>query len=303
MQSASPDIVARLSAASKRFAGRSVLTDVDLAIRAGEIVVILGPNGAGKSTLAGLISGRLQPASGGVTLFGLHPRKPEARARLGVMLQDAGLPEGLTVREAVDLQAGYFRRRLKTADILEQTGLSALAKRRCDKLSGGERRRVQFALAIGGRPDLFVLDEPTAGVDPESRREIWRTVRAKAADGGAVVLATHHMDEAEALADRVVVIAGGRILVDGSPSLIKARAAGSTVKFRTAAPADQLAGLAAVIRASKDGAHATLLTTDPRSTLEALFVEHPAVSELEVASASLEEALADVVAAGQGRDV
>ena len=212
-------IVARLEEVAKSYSGQSVLKGFDFALEAGSVVALLGPNGAGKSTVAGLITGRLAADAGAVNLFDRDPRDPESRARMGVMLQAAGLPEALTVAEAIDLHAGYFKRRLKTRDVLEQAGLSALAKRRCDKLSGGEQRRVHFALAIAGAPDFLVLDEPTTGFDPDSRRAMWRLVRDKADAGVAVLLATHHMDEADALADRIVVIADGRIIADGPPSI------------------------------------------------------------------------------------
>ena len=149
---------------------------------------------------------------------------------MGIMLQAGGLPETLTVAEAVDLHAGYFARRLPTAAVLEQAGLAALANRRCDRLSGGEARKVQFAMAIAGAPDLLVLDEPTTGFDPEARRAIWDVVRAKADAGAAVLLATHHMDEAEALADRIVVIANGGIIADGPPAAIKAQVAATATR-------------------------------------------------------------------------
>ncbi len=288
--------VAQLEDVTKSYSGRSVLKGFDFALEPGAVVALLGPNGAGKSTVAGLITGRLAADSGAVTLFDRDPRDVETRARMGVMLQAAVLPESLTVSEAVDLQAGYYKRRLKTQDILEQASLTALAKRRCDKLSGGEQRRVQFALAIAGNPDFLVLDEPTTGFDAEARRAMWAIVREKADAGTAVLLATHHMDEAEALADRIVVIAGGQVIADGPPAAIKAKVAGSTIRLRTGLAEEHLRMLPGVTKVDQRGADTTLLSTDARATLQALFSAEPALVQFEVTAASLEDALAEIVA-------
>lgn len=296
MSSHPSNTVARLTDVAKAYSGRSVLKTFNFTLQAGAVTALLGPNGAGKSTVAGLITGRLAANAGEIALFDRDPRDPEARARMGVMPQAAGLPDSLTVCEAVALQGGYFKRRLKTKDVLEQAGLTALAKRRCDKLSGGEQRRVHFALAIAGSPDFLVLDEPTTGFDAEARRAMWRTVRAKANDGAGILLATHHMDEAEALADRIVVIAEGRIIADGPPATIKAKVAGSTIRFRTSLAPAHLKMLPAVAKVDQVGADTALLSTDARATLEALFGADPSLTQFEVAAASLEDALADIIA-------
>lgn len=295
---ASP-IIAALEGATKAYGARGVLDGFDFSLEAGSVTALLGPNGAGKSTVAGLLTGRLRADAGRVQLFGLDPADQRARARLGIMLQAGGLPETLTVAEAVDLHAGYFARRLPTTGVLEQAGLTALANRRCDRLSGGEARKVQFALAIAGAPDLLVLDEPTTGFDPDSRRAMWDVVRAKADAGAAVLLATHHMDEAEALADRIVVIAGGRIIADGSPAAIKAEVAATVIRLRTRLPADRFRSLPGVVKAETVGADLTLLTTAPRASLEAAFALDPAIQHFGVTGASLEEALANLVHANR----
>lgn len=295
MNSSTSQPVARLEGVARSYAGHRVLQDFDLTLEAGSVVALLGPNGAGKSTVAGLVTGRLLPDAGSACLFGRDPRDPEARARMGVMLQAAGLPDTLTVAEAVDLHAGYYRRRLKTKDILAQAGLMELADRRCDRLSGGEKRRVHFALAIAGSPDFLVLDEPTTGFDPEARRSLWRLVREKADEGAAVLLATHYMDEADALADRIVVVAGGRIIADGTPAAIKSKVAGTMIRIRTRMTLEALRALPAVVRVELRGADATLLTTHARATLEALFGADPSLVDVEVTSASLEDALADII--------
>jgi ABC-2 type transport system ATP-binding protein len=291
---ASP-IIASLEGASKAYGARAVLAGFDFALEAGSVTALLGPNGAGKSTVAGLLTGRLRADSGTAHLFGLDPADSRARARMGIMLQAGGLPETLTVAEAVDLHAAYYARRLPTAGILEQAGLTMLANRRCDRLSGGEARKVQFALAIAGAPDLLVLDEPTTGFDPDARRAMWDVVRTKAEAGAGVLLATHHMDEAEALADRIVVIAGGRIIADGTPAAIKAEVAATIIRLRTRLPADRFRSLPGVVKVETVGADLALLTTTPRASLEAAFATDPAIADFTVTGASLEEALANLV--------
>jgi ABC-2 type transport system ATP-binding protein len=287
--------IAALEGATKAYGAHRVLEGFDFALEAGTITALLGPNGAGKSTVAGLLTGRLRADAGTVNLFGRDPSDQLARARMGIVLQAGGLPETLTVAEAVDLHAGYFARRLPTAAVLEQAGLTALASRRCDRLSGGEARKVQFAMAIAGSPDLLVLDEPTTGFDPESRRAMWDVVRAKADAGTAVLLATHHMDEAEALADRIVVIAGGRIIADDAPAAIKGQVAATVIRLRTRLPADRFRALPGVAKVETMGADLSVLTTAPRASLEAAFAIDPAFQHFEVTGASLEDALANLV--------
>ncbi len=292
-------IVAELAGVAKAYAGRRVLSGFSIGLKPGSVTALLGPNGAGKSTVAGLLTGRLAADAGEVRLFGRDPRDAEARARMGVMLQTAGLPETLTVSEVIDLHAGYYRRRLATAAILDQAGLGALAKRRCDQLSGGEQRKVHFALAIAGSPDFLALDEPTTGFDSDARRALWGLVREKADAGAAVLLATHHMDEAEALADRIVVIAGGRIVADGPPAAIKAQVAGTSLRVRSGLSPIRLAALPGAAKVETRGADTVILSTAPRATLEALFSLDPALASFEVTSASLEDALSDIVAVSQ----
>ncbi len=299
MPSTASSIIAALEGATKAYGSHGVLDYFDFALEAGSVTALLGPNGAGKSTVAGLLTGRLRADRGRVSLFGLDPSDRLARARMGIMLQSGGLPETLTVAEAVDLHAGYFARRLPTAAVLEQASLTALATRRCDRLSGGEARKVQFALAICSSPDLLVLDEPTTGFDPGARRAMWDVVRAKADAGAAVLLATHQMDEAEALADRIVVIADGHILADGQHAAIKAQVAATAIRLRTRLAAGCFGALPGVVKVETVGADLSLLTTMPRPTLEAAFALDPALVHFGVTGASLEDALANLVHANR----
>jgi len=287
--------VARLECVSKSYGGQRVLEEFSFELEPGCVTALLGPNGAGKSTVAGLLTGRLAADHGKVSLFGLDPRDRRARARMGIMLQSAGLPETLTVSELIELHASHYARRMATDRVIEQAGLVDLADRRCSKLSGGEQRRVQFALAISGAPDLLVLDEPTTGFDSEARRVMWQLVRAKAEAGTAVLLATHHMDEADALADRIVVIANGGIVSDGPPSEIKSQVAGSVLRLRTRLPAARFRILPDIMKVEERGADLAILTSSPRRTLEAVFQIDPHLQHFEVVGASLEDALENLI--------
>ena len=283
--------VATLAGVTKRLGRKPVLDRLDLAIAAGQVTALLGPNGAGKTTSVSLLTGRLRPDAGEARLFGLDPGRPAARARMGVMLQAAGLPDVMTVAELVRLQSGYYRGARTVAETLAIAGLADLAQRRCGALSGGQARRVQYALAICGRPDLLVLDEPTAAMDRAAARALWATVRAAAADGAAVLMTTHDLAEADALADRVVVMDRGRIVADGTPAAIRAAAGGSVIRCRTALPPARLAMLPAVREAAPDGSDLRLVTADAVVTTRALLDADPALADLRIHDSSLEDAI------------
>jgi ABC-2 type transport system ATP-binding protein len=220
-------IAAALHGAVKRFGETTALDGVDLEVRAGEVVALLGPNGAGKTTALSLLIGLRRPDAGRVELFGRDPRIPAARAAIGVTPQESGFPPTLRVREIVDLVRAHFAHPAPTEDLLARFGLEVIARRQAGGLSGGERRRLSVAIAFAGRPRALFLDEPSAGLDVETRRGVWREVRAYAAGGGTVLLTTHYLEEAEALASRVVLIARGAIVAEGSPSEVSARACAS----------------------------------------------------------------------------
>ena len=288
--------VAQLRGVTKYYGKQRVLDRISLDVRAGEVTALLGPNGAGKTTCVGIITGRLAAASGDALLFGLDPKRPAARARMGVVLQSAGLPDMLSVGELVALQSGYYRRPREIDETLVLAGLDGLEDRRAGKLSGGQQRRLHYALAICGRPDLLVLDEPTTGLDHEARRRLWKTVREEADSGTAVLLTTHYLEEADALADRIVVIDEGRVVADDSPAGIKAKVAGATLRCRTSLSDSRLAALPGVRRVSRSGAAANLLVADGTSAVRALLAADPGLADLTISAASLEDALADVAA-------
>ena len=287
-------VVGRLGGISKKFGSQIVLDNITLEVRAGEVTALLGPNGAGKTTTVGMLTGRLSPDGGHVELFGLDPLRPAARARMGVMLQSAGLPDVLTVQELVTLQSGYYRYPRGVAATIALAGLHGLEARPAGKLSGGQQRRLLYALAICGKPDLLVLDEPTTGLDHEARRQLWTTVRDDADAGAAILLTTHYLEEADALADRIVVIDGGRIIADDTPARIKAQVAGSTIRCRTALADAALLCLPGVRSVSRGGAATTLLVADGAASARALLAADPGVSDLTITAASLEDALANL---------
>jgi ABC-2 type transport system ATP-binding protein len=274
-----------------RYGRVAALSGVDLGVEHGRVTALLGPNGAGKSSFVDLVLGRSRPDAGHLSTLGAKPGSAAARAGSGVMLQSAALVGQLTVREHVELHAGYYPDPLPAADVLARTGLTQLAGRRYSTLSGGQQRRVQFAVAICGRPKLLVLDEPTVALDVESRRQCWNAIRDCAAAGGAVLLTTHLLDEAEALADRVVLLSKGRVLADGTPRAIRGHVSEQWIRCRTSLAAGDLASLPAVTSLVLADGRLTARSTAAETTLRALLALDSHVSELEVVRASLEEAL------------
>ncbi len=217
---------ALLHRVSKRYRGTLALDRVDLEVQAGEVVALLGPNGAGKTTALSVLLGLRSPDSGHAELFGRDPRQPGSRAAVGVSPQESGFPPTLRVVEILDLVRAHFGDPADRAGLLDRFGLRWIARRQAGGLSSGERRRLSVALAFAGRPRAVVLDEPTAGLDVEARRAVWREVERHAAEGGTALLTTHHLEEAEALAGRIVLLAQGRVVAEGAPAALKARAAG-----------------------------------------------------------------------------
>jgi ABC-2 type transport system ATP-binding protein len=291
--------IATLANVSKRLGGKSVLDGLSLDIQTAEVTALLGPNGAGKTTTVGLLTGRLQPDSGAARLFGLDPTRPAARARMGVMLQASGLPDVMTVTELVTLQSGYYPDPRPVAETLAIAGLSDLGKRRCGTLSGGQARRVQYALALCGRPALLVLDEPTAAMDGASRQALWATVREAADAGTAILLTSHDLAEADALADRVIVMDHGRIVADDSPAVLRARTGGSVIRCRTMLPPNCLLALPAVREAGPEGGNQRIVTSDAVATARALCGADSQLGDLRIADAALEDAIAALLGSDQ----
>ena len=231
-------VLAELRGVSKTYGsgGSAVLAveGVDLTVRPGELLAVLGPNGAGKSTAISMLTGLTAPTSGTALLFGKDPRDIAARQRIGVMLQASGVPETLRVRELLTAFRGYYADPLPLETVIAAAGLAGLENRLFGALSGGQQRRVLFGIALCGNPELLFFDEPTTGLDPEIRRTLWATLRELAGSGRGVVLTTHYLEEADALADRVVVLNGGRIIADGTPSEIKSLVPGRRITAESA---------------------------------------------------------------------
>jgi ABC-2 type transport system ATP-binding protein len=290
--------VARLSGVTKRYGAVKALDDVDLGLARGQVTALLGPNGAGKTTTVKLLLGLAQPSAGKVAVFGGDPRARAQRCRIGAMLQIAKVPETLRVGEHLKLFASYYPQPLALDEVAEAAGLSGLEHRLYGKLSGGQQKRLQFALAVVGDPDLLFLDEPTTGLDVESRRALWRQIRRLTAAGKTVLLTTHYLEEADALADRVVVIGDGRLLADGSPAEIKAQVAARRVRCTTRLAAEELAALPAVARVERHNETLEIHTSEAEAVVRELLARDPALADLEVTGAGLEEAFLDLTGCG-----
>jgi ABC-2 type transport system ATP-binding protein len=293
---------------AKTFATRAgpvrAVERVDLAIAPGETVALLGPNGAGKSTTIDLLLGLARPDRGEVSLFGMAPSAAVAAGHVAAMLQSGGLLRDLSVRELVTMVAALYPAPLPVADVLDATGLTALADRRTHKLSGGQAQRVRFAIALASGARLIVLDEPTVGMDVEARRELWTTIRAAAARGKTVVFATHYLEEADAYADRIVVMAHGRVIADGPATEIKARAQLRTIKATL--PGADLAALAhlpGVTTAERRGDAIVLGCADSDRAIRALVAGFHDAHDIEITGAGLEQAFVELIGRDdQGRD-
>ncbi|HET7018134.1 MAG TPA: ABC transporter ATP-binding protein [Streptosporangiaceae bacterium] len=284
----------RLTHLTKSFGDVRAVRDVSLSIAPGETVALLGPNGAGKSTTIEMVLGLTRPDSGSVSLFGLPPAEAIAAGAVGGMLQTGSLTQQLTVAELISMTASLYPHPLEVADVLRLTGTAEFAHRRSTKLSGGQTQRVRFAISMVGNPDLLLLDEPTVALDVEGRRVFWDAIRAVAAQGKTVVFATHYLEEADAYADRIVLMAHGEIVADGPATEIKAMAGGRTIRA-TLPGADgadlaRLAALPGVTSADQHGDTVILSATEPEAALRALLNEFPAARDVEVRGAQLEEA-------------
>jgi ABC-2 type transport system ATP-binding protein len=283
-------IVASLEGVNKNYGSVRALGGVDFRVRAGELVALLGPNGAGKTTAVKLLLGLMQPNSGRARVFGGDPTNPENRRRTGAMLQVGRVPETLRVREHIDLFSSYYEKPMSAAEVLAAVGLEKLRDRKFGDLSGGQRQRVLFALAICGDPDLLFLDEPTVGLDVEARRMVWDEIRKMIARGKTVLLTTHYLQEADALADRVVVIHQGEIIAEGTPSEIKAKTAGKRIRCVSSLGIDILRQIPGVTEVKEDREAVEIHAVEAESVVRELLARDAHVCGLEITSAGLEEA-------------
>jgi len=287
-------VVARLEGASKRYGGVLALDRVDLQVRRGEVLALLGPNGAGKTTAISLLLGLLRADTGSATLFDAAPQALAPRRRIGAMLQTAAVPETLTVGEMIGLFRSYYPRPRTVADIVELSGVGTLINTRYGKLSGGQQRRAQFALAIAGNAEILFLDEPTTGLDIEARETMWKTIRTLVHEGCAIVLTTHYLEEAEALADRVSVLARGRIVASGSVQQIRARVAQRQIRCVSALMPDAIAAWPQVRSATRSGGRLEIVTDAAEDIVRRLLAEDAQLSDLEIRRAGLAEAFVEI---------
>jgi ABC-2 type transport system ATP-binding protein len=277
---------------TKRYGPVVALDGVSFAIEPGEMVALLGPNGAGKSTTVDVLLGLRLPDGGAARVLGLAPRQATGSGQVGAMLQAGSLPDRALVSEVVELARRLYRSGHSLAGLLELAGLSDLARRRTDRLSGGQARRVQLAVALAGDPRVLFLDEPTTGLDVGSRRLFWDGVRRAAASGATVLFATHYLEEADANAGRVLVLAGGRLVADGGPAQIKAQLTGQVIRaVMHPAALSRLRALPGVLSAAVDGEQVELRTADPDATLHGMYACGAAIASLRIDGASLEDAL------------
>ncbi|HTZ93162.1 MAG TPA: ABC transporter ATP-binding protein [Streptosporangiaceae bacterium] len=287
-----------LSGLSKSYGPVRAVRGLDLTIAPGETVAMLGPNGAGKTTTIDMILGLTRPDKGTVSIFGSPPAVAVRDGWVGAMLQ-AGAPlDHLRVRELVKVMASYYPHPLDVAEVLRVTGASDFAGQWTTKLSGGQAQRVRFAAALVGDPDLLLLDEPTAGIDVEGRRDFWQAMRAVTQQGKTVVFATHYLEEADAYADRIVLIARGQIVADGPATEIKAQATARTIRATLpGVDARALGTLPGVRSAQRHGDSVVLSCTDADAALAALLGAFPATRDIEVTGGSLEAAFLELTTA------
>jgi ABC-2 type transport system ATP-binding protein len=297
----SSETVACLNRVTKRFPnGVTALDDFSLNLRRGEVLALLGPNGAGKSTAVKLLMGLSSPTTGTVNVFGGDPRNHTTRQRTGVMLQVGRAPEMLKVREHIELFRGYYAKPMAYADLIQVAGLEGIESRLFGQLSGGQKQRVLFALALSGDPDLIFLDEPTVGLDIKSRRSMWSQIELLAARGKTVLLTTHYLEEADSLAQRIVVIDKGRTVCEGTPAEVKSlgSAAPGESKSRnvkiircvTTIATQTLLNIPGVTSATVKDDLTTIVTSQGEATLREVLALDLGVHSLDVQSPKLEDA-------------
>jgi ABC-2 type transport system ATP-binding protein len=270
---------------------------IDVSIARGETVALLGPNGAGKSTTIDMMLGLSRPDAGEVTVFGRSPREAVDAGTVGAMLQTGELIRDLSVRELISLVASLYPGAMAVDDVLDLAGLTEVADQRTQKLSGGQTQRVRFAVALVPDPQLLVLDEPTVAMDAQGRRDFWAAMRDFAARGRTVLFATHYLEEADANADRAVLMAQGEVVADGPTTEIKARVGTRTIRATLPdAAEDELASLPGVTSAERHGEAVLLRCADSDAAIRALLARYPSARDIEITGAGLEEAFLELTA-------
>lgn len=294
VDASAPRPIASLTNVTKRYGEVVALDDVTLAVRPGELFALLGPNGAGKTTAIGLWLGTLEPDDGIASVMGGSPLDVHSRLGVGVMMQEVALAPTLTARELVALTASYYRRPLGADSAIELAGIEPIADRRYGKLSAGQKRQVQFAVAVCGRPRLLFLDEPTVGLDLEARENMWRTIRSLLTEGCSIVLTTHYLEEAEALADRVAVLAQGKVIAEGSVDEMRALVTRTHISCVSTLAVDDVVRWPGVVDAVRKDRVVRVTASDTETVVRRLLAEDSALRQLEVRQASLAEAFSEI---------
>jgi len=285
-----PAAVAHTRGLTKKYGIVTALHNVSMELRAGELLALLGPNGAGKTTLVRMLLGLASPDAGRVSVFGADPRQSSVAGRCGAMLQVGRVPETLKVREHIDLFSSYYPSPLPLAETFKIAGLAEFKDRPFGELSGGQKQRVLFGIAICGNPDLLFLDEPTVGLDVEARRLMWAQIRTLISRGKTVLLTTHYLNEADALADRILVLQQGSIVAEGTPAEIKSRAIGKQVRCVSRLTAHEIRQIPGVVSVKEDRNAYELQVSVAEPVVRELLQRDSWLSELEVTNAGLEEA-------------
>ena len=288
------ECLAELTGVSKRFGKVVALDALDLQIRAGELFALLGQNSAGKTTAISLLLGLQQPDAGTALLFGRAPLQVEARRRIGVMMQEAALVSELRVREQIELVASYYPDPMTPTAAMQLTHTESLADRPYGKLSGGQKRQVQFALAVCCRPKLLFLDEPTVGLDVQSRELMWTTLRRLVAEGASIVLTTHYLEEAEALADRVAVLAKGRVIASGTVNEMRALVVRKQISCSSGLSVEQLRTWKDVQSVRSDHRGLQITASNVEDVVRRLLKEDEDLQDLEIHRAGLAQTFTEL---------
>jgi ABC-type multidrug transport system ATPase subunit/peptidoglycan/LPS O-acetylase OafA/YrhL len=286
--------VAQLRGITKRYGAVTALAGIDIEVRRGELLAVLGPNGAGKSTAIALWLGLIEADAGEVTLLGGSPQEIDRRRGLGVMMQDVEMPKEMRVSELVALASSYYSHPLGVDETLHRAGLISLAGRLYGKLSGGQKRQVQFAVAICGRPRVLFLDEPTVGLDIQAREALWNSIRQLIAAGCSIVLTTHYLEEAEALADRVAVVAKGRVIATGSVGDMRSLVSRRQIFCESAVSIDEIRTWPGVVDVRREQARLCITATDAEGVVRRLLAADSTLTRLEVKQAGLNEAFTEL---------
>ncbi|MBU5212239.1 ABC transporter ATP-binding protein [Heyndrickxia oleronia] len=284
--------IVNVNQVSKAFQDKHAVKEASFSINKGEIVAILGPNGAGKTTTISMMLGLLKPTSGEVRLFNQNPDDKSVREKLGIMLQEVSVMQGLKVRELLDLVRQYYPKPLSLEEVIALTGLTENdLKTRAEKLSGGQKRRVSFALALSGNPELIILDEPTVGMDISSRNRFWKTIQMLSKKGKTIIFTTHYLQEADDVAERIILFNKGSIIADGTPIEIKARLTKQFVSFHTTSGSiNKLYGHSVITAIFEKNDRVYVQTDDTDAVLALLFSENIGAHNIQIERGKLEEA-------------